>query len=92
MGSEMRLKRARERGGVARHVEFFGRGLAQVLKLRNKNSLLKKLLAVAHVENGGVAAGEQDDGRVFGNCCPLLPPPRSGGVRTVPLGVAFDAL
>jgi hypothetical protein len=56
MGSGMRLQGAAQRQGIARHVELFGRDLAKVFRLRNKNSLLKKLLAVAHVENGRIAA------------------------------------
>ena len=78
--------------GIVRDIELRRRHLAEVLQLCNKNSVLKKLLAVAHVEDSRVIAREQDNWRIFGNCHPLLRAPCHDNIAPMPLGIALVTL
>lgn len=75
--------------GIVRDVELHGRCLAEVLRLRNKNSLFKKIQAVAHVYDSRVAAREQDDRRLLESCRSLLRCPRRGRIHSPALGVTL---
>jgi hypothetical protein len=76
----------------ARYVELHRWPVAEFLLLRNKNSLFKKFLPVAHVDDGNVAAGQQDHRRLFRGRRPFLRRRHADGVHAMPLGITFDSI